>query len=525
MPKEKLPTYSVFYEARTLSRGARAFSLDASGIPLGDRIFSFDFGILAVEVCEDAWTPDGPMRRRCFSGAEVVVNISASPFRVGIDATRREMFATRSSDNRAVLVYTNQVGSQDGLIFDGGGLIYESGRLILDAPRFREGVWTGVVDLDRTRRLRREDTTWRSDCTAFLRDSTGVPVIAAAASTGDRSTLPYPPPPTGGNYFIPGDDTVPLSARDALLDELLDALALGVGDYFRKAGRFTGIGIALSGGRDSLLTLLVAWLAARRADAEPDREPIPIHAFYMSSRFSLEPTRGAARAICDELGIPLVELPIEDAIDREADATRSMLGGDEPGGMTLQNIQARLRATRMWNWSNSAGALFLQTGDMSEKAVGYTTIGGDLEGALSPIANVPKTVVIALLERLHDRFGFKGIRMTLDTEPGPELATAQTAEEELMPFEILDACLHLYAGEKLSARELAAVLPGLFPDLPVHELREHARRFVTMFTRSIYKWVQSPLSLHVGALDLERERALQIPVVHDSDWDDDEQDR
>jgi NAD+ synthase (glutamine-hydrolysing) len=94
------------------------------------------------------------------------------------------------------------------------------------------------------------------------------------------------------------------------------------------------------------------------------------------------------------------------------------------------------------------------------------------------------------------------------------------AEDELMPFEVLDACLYLYAGEKLSERELAAVLPGLFPNLPAETLRGWAGRFVRMFTRSIYKWVQSPLSLHVGTLDLERERALQIPVVHESDWGD-----
>jgi len=520
VPKEKLPTYNVFYEARTLSRGAPGLSLEIDGIPLGDRIFGFDFGTLAAEVCEDAWTPDGPMRRRCFSGAEVVVNISASPYRVGVDATRREMLATRSSDNHAVLAYANQVGSQDGLVFDGGGFVFQSGRPILVAPRFREGVWSCVVDLDRTRRLRREDTTWRSDCSAFLRGASRVPVRISQATTGDRSSLLYPPPPAGGNYFMPGAATAGVPLRDALLDELLEVLALGVADYFRKAGRFRTLGIALSGGRDSLLTLLVAWLAARLADEESHRPPIPIRAFYMPSRFSMDATRDAARAICDELGIPLVELPIEDAIDREVDATRRMLEGGEPDGITMQNIQARLRASRMWNWANSAGALFLQTGDMSEKAVGYTTIGGDLEGALSPIANVPKTVVIALLERLHERFAFHAIRMTLDTDPGPELSENQTAENELMPFEILDACLYLYAGEKLSTSELTAVLPGLFPDVPARTVRDYATAFVDMFTRSIYKWVQSPLSLHVGTLDLERERAFQIPVVHESDWSD-----
>ncbi len=117
----------------------------------------------------------------------------------------------------------------------------------------------------------------------------------------------------------------------------------------------------------------------------------------------------------------------------------------------------------MWNWANSSGALFLQTGDMSEKAVGYTTIGGDLEGALSVIANVPKTVVIALLERLGVRFGFKGIAATLATDPGPELADAQVAENELMPFPVLDACLQLYAGEKMSPHEVAAVAQVAVP--------------------------------------------------------------
>jgi NAD+ synthase (glutamine-hydrolysing) len=195
-----------------------------------------------------------------------------------------------------------------------------------------------------------------------------------------------------------------------------------------------------------------------------------------------------------------------------------MLGGGEPTPLTLQNVQARLRASRMWNWANSAGALFLQTGDMSEKAVGYTTIGGDLEGSLSVIANVPKTVVIALLERFLQRFGFAGIRRTLETEPGPELAEAQTAEAELMPFAVLDACLWLYAGEKLSPEEAARALRAMFPQTDPDRLEEWARRFAVLFTRSIYKWVQAPLALHVGSLDLDRERALQLPVVQRGEW-------
>jgi NAD+ synthase (glutamine-hydrolysing) len=525
VPKEKLPTYNVFYEARTLSRGTPGLQLDSDGFPLGDMIFAFDFGTIAVEVCEDAWTPDGPMRRRCFSGAEVVVNVSASPYRVGVVSTRREMLSTRSADNHSVLVYVNQVGSQDGLVFDGGGYVFQSGRLMLDAPRFEEGTWSCTVDLDRTVRLRRENTTWRSDCTAYFRQNAPVPVVRSVLPTPDRSQLVYPSP-EGGSFFLPPPVLPRRSVRDELLDELLEVLSLGIADYFVKAGTFTGLGIALSGGRDSLLTLLLAWLArnrvADRATRQADgtiREPV-LTAFYMPSRFSMETTRAAARTICRELNVPLFEIPIDEAADREQDATRTMLDGREPDAITRQNIQARLRATRMWNWSNSARAVFLQTGDMSEKAVGYTTMGGDLEGALSPIANVPKTVVIALLQRLHARYGLEGIRLTLETEPGPELASDQKAESELMPFAVLDACLYLYAGEKLSASELAGVLPSLFPGVPPARLHEHAERFVTLFTRSIYKWVQSPLSLHVGTLDLDRERALQLPVVQKAEWDD-----
>jgi NAD+ synthase (glutamine-hydrolysing) len=181
-------------------------------------------------------------------------------------------------------------------------------------------------------------------------------------------------------------------------------------------------------------------------------------------------------------------------------------------------VQARLRGQRMWNWANSSGALFLQTGDMSEKAVGYTTIGGDLEGALSVIANVPKTVVIALLERLERRFGFKGVSATLHTDPGPELADKQVAENELMPFPILDACLHLYAGEMMSPNDVAAALQSLFPNYPADQLTKWAGRFTKLFSQSIYKWVQSPMSLHVGSLDLDRERALQMPIVQRNEW-------
>jgi NAD+ synthase (glutamine-hydrolysing) len=258
---------------------------------------------------------------------------------------------------------------------------------------------------------------------------------------------------------------------------------------------------------------LVAWRAAQLI-----KGGAAIHAFYMPSKHSGDDTKKAASVLADELGVKLETISIHDAVERETQATSEMLGGKQPTELTRQNIQARIRGQRMWNWANSSGALFLQTGDMSEKAVGYTTIGGDLEGALSVIANVPKTVVIALLERLETRFGFKGVAATLHTDPGPELADKQVAEHELMPFPILDACLHLYAGEKMSPDDMAVALKSLFPDHSADQLAKWAERFTKLFSQSIYKWVQSPLSLHVGSLDLDRERALQMPVVQRNEW-------
>lgn len=523
VPKEKLPTYNVFYEARIFSRGSAGLELDAAGVPLGDLLFKFDFGTLAVEVCEDVWSPDGPMKRRCYAGAELVVNVSSSPYRIGVVSTRREMLATRSADNQATLVYVNRVGGQDGLIYDGGGFVFQNGRLILEAPRFREGYASCIVDLDRTIRSRVENTTWGSECEAFQRSGARLRAIVSEHPTVDRSKLPYPAP-TGGSFFLPAPDMPAISPRDQVLDELFEALSLGLKDYFVNTRVFRVFGLALSGGRDSTLSLLVTWRAVQllhpgASDAElRDAIGRTIAAFYMPTRFSGEATAAAASALCRELGVPLTVLSIDEAFDREAEAVRGMLGGAEPSKLTRQNIQARLRGTRMWNWANSACGLFVQTSDMSEKAVGYTTLGGDLEGSLSVIANVPKTVVIALLERLHARFGFEGIRLTLRTAPGPELDEAQEAESELMPFSILDACLHLYAGEKLSADEVARALPSLFPHLPADDLKRHAERFAKMFSSSIFKWVQSPLALHVGSLDLDRERALQLPVVQQNEW-------
>ena len=522
VPKEKLPTYNVFYEARVYARGAPGLVDIVRGVPFGDLIFDFDFGTVAVEVCEDLWSPDGPMRRRSYAGAEIVLNISGSPFRLGVMETRREMIATRAGDNQCVVAYTNLVGANDGLVFDGGGFVAQNGRRLLEAPRFREGFTTVTVDLDRTRRLRTETTTWRADQEAFAAVSPQIMRIKSEAKTA-RDALTFPVP-VNQSFFIPAMGKQP-SGREAFCEDILDALAIGVGDYFEKNAAFKTIGVALSGGRDSLLCLIVArrFITQRYgtlgADEEKAKAREILRAFFMPSRYSSAETRAAAEQAAKDLDVPLAIVSIDDAFEKElAEVEKMLQPGEKLGAMARQNVQARIRAQRMWTWTNSASGLFLQTSNMSEKAVGYTTIGGDMEGALSVIANVPKTVVNYLLDYLYEKTKLQGIALTLKKAASAELADDQEDEKDLMPFPVLDACFALYAGEKMSPAEVRDALGAIFPEHDKKALDAWSARFAKLFTQSIYKWVQTPLCLHVGNLDLDRERALQLPVVQKTEW-------
>lgn len=523
VPKEKLPSYGVFYEARVFARGAAGLIGEVRGVPFGDLVFDFDFGSVALEICEDLWSPDGPMRRRSYAGAEVIVNLSASPYRLGVAATRRERVATRAADNECTIVYANLVGANDGLIFDGGGFVAQNGRVVCEAPRFREGFTAVNVDLDRTRRLRNENATWRADQEAFAATGPLARHVRAPSPTTGRDALAYPVP-ANRSFFLP-EAAPPVTAREAFCEELLDALALGVGDYFDKTRAFATIGVALSGGRDSLLCLYIArrWISRRFGHLGPDGEREQARAilrtFFMPSRYSSGATHAAAEQAARDLDAPFYVVPIDDAFDREVDAAGAMLApGEVIGPLARQNVQARIRAERMWTWANAASGLFLQTSNMSEKSVGYTTIGGDMEGALSVIANVPKTVVNYLLDYLLETTGMAGIRMTIEQPASAELADDQEDEKELMPFPVLDACFALYAGEKMSPSEVRPVLVAMFPEHAPAQIEAWVTRFARLFTQSIYKWVQTPLSLHVGNLDLDRERALQLPVVQLTEW-------
>jgi NAD+ synthase (glutamine-hydrolysing) len=220
-------------------------------------------------------------------------------------------------------------------------------------------------------------------------------------------------------------------------------------------------------------------------------------------------------------------------VEAENKAVQSMLGeGQALTDLTLQNIQARIRGEHMMNWSNSSGGMWLQTGNMTEKAVGYTTVGGDMMGAYSLIANLPKTVIIALLRHIQSKYGLKCVARCLETRASAELAKNQEDEKDLMPFEVLDACMYLFVEEKKSPLTVYTILKSMWTDAELRALspsyaqgalKEWVLKFCRLFSGAIFKWVQTPQSVHVGKLELDRERALQLPVVQSREWLDLEQ--
>jgi NAD+ synthase (glutamine-hydrolysing) len=271
----------------------------------------------------------------------------------------------------------------------------------------------------------------------------------------------------------------------------------------------------------------------RRFAHLPDAERGPaikdfIHCYSMPTKFNSATTKSIARDLCTALGVSFIETPIGEAVEAMTKLHDAMYGA-AASGTTPQNIQARIRGGAMWNLANSNGGLWIQTGNMSEKAVGYTTVGGDLMGAYGLIGNCPKTVVIKLIEYLASKAPYQlpVLDLLLATEASAELAENQEDEKDLMPFEILDACYALFAGKKMTPAEVYTVLRQLYsdselteldPDYKPGKLKEWVKRFMKLFRISIFKWVQSPEAVHLGSLDLDRERALQLPVVQSDEW-------
>lgn len=298
------------------------------------------------------------------------------------------------------------------------------------------------------------------------------------------------------------------------LECLWEALARGLGEYMEAAGCFQCVGLGLSGGRDSALALLAAWRWAKN-QGNPKQL---VHAFSMPSPHSSAQTRQAAQTLAAELGVSFAEHPIEAAYEREKKAVELMLG-HAASELTLQNIQARIRTMRMWNWANSAQALFLQTGNHSEKAVGYTTLGGDFSGGFALLADLPKTWVVRLLSHIQQRLRLEGLGQIFSMPAGPELATGQTAETELMPFPLLDTLLEGFLGEGLTGKALLHFAQQRLPQVDSTTLYSNVQRIQKLVFLSQHKWHHAPPGLRLYSKSLRRFQwplgaKLEAPVLH-----------
>jgi len=455
--KRLLPNYAVFDEQRYFAAGTEPLQLYLIG---GVRV--------GLSICEDAWSPTGPIAEHAAGGAELVVNINASPYHAGRLAERQRMLATRAADASCALVYVNQVGGQDELVFDGASMVLDStGDVVAAAPQFRAN--TMVVDHEVRPVFRKRLLDPRGRAAAA--DLPLVEVSAAGLGKG------------GGDRRRPGRHD-PLAPTE----EVYEALVLGTRDYVGKNG-FTDVVIGLSGGVDSSLVAAVA------VDA---LGPAAVHGVAMPSRWSTAASEGDARLLADALGLDLQVVPIEAMHAAFADAI-----GPRLEGLADENLQSRVRGVVLMALSNIHGWMVLTTGNKSELAVGYSTLYGDTAGGFAVIKDVPKTMVYELCRARNARSG-PGNEVippaVLDKAPSAELRADQRDDESLPPYEILDPILQAYVEDDLTAAEVEEL--GFDPEV--------VRQVVRMVDVAEYKRRQSPLGVRVTHKAFGKDRRVPI---------------
>lgn len=517
--KRYLPTYSIFYEGRNWTAWPGGVT-EINGVPAGDLVFRMPFGLVSAEICEDLWSSDSPGRERARLGAEVICNPSASPFTPVKNEARKRLVLGAADTLKVVYAYANLLGCDSSrLVFDGGGLVATPEGIVCEGPVLSSDyhtLATGVVDLDDVVRARAENTTWRQDAVKGLTCAEGRLVDCTDAphtpATVDEYAAQLP-----RAFYFPALPASRPCGREAALDELFDALVLGLRDYFEKVGAFDRFLIALSGGRDSALCLLMAVRAAKllKGGEEAARFAERVATVYLPNKaFSSGATLDAARSLAEELGVPFKVVSINSEADLALRKAAEMVGGeDHVAPMAKQNLQARVRGAMMLNWGNSAGGLLLVTSNLSEAAVGYSTTGGDNQGGYSPIANVPKTVVSELLEHLARRDGIQALEKVLAIPPSAELAPDQQDEKDLMPYVVLDDLLYLYARKRLSLADCWRIVCRRHPDHTPRQLRAWTADFGRRFVQSQWKRDQHPVAMKVLDLDLDPKTGFRFPVT------------
>jgi NAD+ synthase (glutamine-hydrolysing) len=517
--KKYLPTYSIFYEMRNWTPWAGG-ATTVNGVPAGELVFKLPFGKVSAEICEDLWSSNSPARARVAAGAEIICNPSASPFTPGKNAERRRLTQGAAANLKSVYAYANLLGCDSSrLVFDGGGFIATPERVVAEAPILTMGHWSltsGVVDIDDITRLRTENTTWRVGATEG-EGGHGIQVVEAAGSAFKAVPLRDYVAAMPQSFYLPDPEPAPAETVAAYLDELYGALVLGLRDYFEKVGVFDRFLVALSGGRDSALCLLLAVEAAKAcnggADAAGYAQRVST-AYLPNSRYSSSATHDAAQALARELGVPFQVVTIDEEVAIALKKAAELAGGeDKVAAMAKQNLQARVRGNMMLNWANSAGGLLLVTSNLSEAGVGYTTTGGDNEGGYSPIANVPKTLVSRLLAHVAARDGIRSLQGVLDIPPSAELTDSQTDEADLMPYAVLDDILYLYAKRRMSLLDVWRVCCLRHPQYDAAAMRDWVARFGRLFAFNQWKRDQHPVSLKVMDLDLDPKTGFRFPVT------------
>jgi NAD+ synthase (glutamine-hydrolysing) len=461
--KQFLPNYGVFDEDRYFQRGYESPVFVIAGVDVG------------INICEDIWYTDGPTREQAHAGADVIININASPYHRAKGSFREGMISTRANDNAVVVCYVNAVGGQDELVFDGHSVIFdETGCLVARAAQFREELLVQDIDVEGVMQTRLHDPRHRKERLALHRAGTAKKIAV--------SERPYSP------------EKPAISAAVApLLDpvaEVWEALVIGLRDYIGKTG-FETVLIGLSGGVDSSLVAAIAV-----GSLGPDH----VVGVSMPSRFSSEGSKTDAHELAERLGIRCMTIPIEGAFA----ASLEMMAGafaDTQFGVAEENLQARIRGNILMSLSNKFGWLVLTTGNKSEIATGYSTLYGDMAGGFAVIKDVPKTLVYDLARHRNVAAGADVIpQAVIDKPPSAELRPDQLDTDSLPAYEVLDPILQAYVEDDRSIAEIVAV--GYDEAL--------VQRVVRMVDRNEYKRRQAPPGIKITPRAFGRDRRLPI---------------